>query len=315
MDSMKIPYFDAHCDTIGNCKWHKLEMRRNPGYLDLERMAAYRKAAQFFAIYHPLHKAPADGMFAVARRQQEFFAGEMAKVPDLAVHCRTAREVAEANAGGKIAAVLTCEGSELLNCDPANLDWAQSVGVRAINLTWNHANFLCGSHKSEPERGLNSLGKEFVRQAQSRGILIDVSHCSDPAFWDLAAITEKPILASHSNSRAVCGHTRNLTDDMFRAIMETGGAAGINFYAAFVTGGKTATLEDAAAHVDHFMELGGAKNVCLGGDWDGCREVAGDMRGIEDLPAFWEVLARRGYPEDVLEDLFYNNLLRVLSEV
>lgn len=308
-----IPYFDAHCDTISRCEKDGRSLRENSGQLDLLRLRGYRRAAQFFAIYHNLAYAPADGMFAECRRQRETFSRELEKNADIAAPCRTADDVRRANEDGKIAALLSCEGAELLNCDPEKLDWAEEAGICAINLTWNHANFLAGSNISEPERGLNNLGRVFVRAAQERGILIDVSHCSDASFWDLMKITQRPVVATHSNSRAICAHSRNLTDDMFRAIVETGGFVGINLYAPFVAESEQASLDDAARHVEHFLELGGARNIGLGMDLDGCDALAGGMRGAQDLPLFWETLRRRGFDEPLLEDVFYNNLLRVLN--
>ncbi len=308
-----IPYFDAHCDTISCCTEDGRALRENGGHLDLLRLKAFRRAAQFFAIYHDLAEAPPDGMFAVCQRQRETFVRELAKNEDIAVQCRTKTEVERANAEGRVAAILSCEGAELLNCDPEKLDWAQSVGVKAINLTWNHANFLCGTHMSETKRGLNDLGRAFVREAQRRGILVDVSHCSDAAFWDLMDVTEAPVIATHSDARAVCDNTRNLTDDMFRAVVETGGFVGFNFCTWFVSGGDEASLDDAARHFEHFLELGGAKHIGLGADWDGCDSLAGGLRGVQDLPRLWEELRRRGFDEALLEDVFYNNLLRVLG--
>ena len=306
---MPIPYFDAHCDTVSACRRDGRSLRRNDGQLDLERLSAFSRSAQLFAMFYPLSRAPEDGMFAEAKRQQAVFAREIAANADLAAACRTGAEIRKANAEGKIAAVLSCEGSELLNCDPANLEWADSVGVKAINLTWNHANFLCGSNVSETQRGLSDLGRAFVREAQRRGILLDVSHCSDAAFWDLIGMTEKPVIASHSNARAVCAHSRNLTDDMFRALCETGGVAGVNLYTLFLAD-ENASLDDAVRHIEHFLSLGGEKHVGLGGDWDGCTPV---IPGIQALPRLWDALAARGYGEDLLEDLFYNNFLRAFS--
>lgn len=309
----RIPYFDGHCDTVSRCEKLDRPLRENDGHLDLTRLRAYAKAAQVFALYHDLADAPADGMFAECRRQQALFVRELEKNGDIAVQCRTAEDVRRANAAGKIAALLSCEGAELLDCDPDRLDWARDAGVKAINLTWNHANLIAGSHAGEPERGLNALGRAFVRRAQNCGILIDVSHCSDAAFWDLMAVTEKPVLATHSNARALCGHTRNLTDEMFRAVADTGGVVGVNFWAGFVVSSGVPSMDDVIRHIDHFMELGGEKHVGLGGDLDGCERLSGGMKGVQDLPMLWEALRRRGYGDTLLEDIFYNNFLRVLE--
>lgn len=309
-----IPYFDAHCDTIScGCEARGVALRENDGHLDLLRLKAYAKAAQFFAMYRDLAHAPADGMFAACKRQEAIFTRELEQNADIAARCRTGDDVRRANAAGKVAALLSCEGAELLDCDPDNLDWARDAGVRAVNLTWNHANFLAGSHCSEAERGLNDLGRAFVREAQRRDILIDVSHCSDPAFWDLMKITEKPVLATHSDARAICAHTRNLTDDMFRAVAETGGVVGLNFYVYFLSQDGEAGMDDVLRHFDHFLALGGEKHLALGADLDGCEKLAGGLRGVQDMPLLWEALRAHGYDEALLEDIFYNNLLRVIS--
>lgn len=308
---MGTPYFDAHCDTVSCCRRDGRSLRENVGRLDLTRLGRFERAAQLFAMF--CDGGGRDDLFAEAREQQAFFARELAENTGLAVQCRGRAEIEAANAAGKIAAVLSCEGAELLDCDPEKLDWANNVGVKAINLTWNHANRLCGSHRDAPERGLSDVGKAFVRRAQELDILLDVSHCSDAAFWDLIDMTEKPVVASHSNARAVCGHTRNLTDDMFRALCAAGGVAGLNFYGPFVSEAETPTMDDVVRHVEHWLSLGGEKHVGLGADWDGCDALAGGLTGVQDVPLLWDALARRGYDDALLQDLFYNNWLRVME--
>lgn len=308
-----IPYFDAHCDTLSRCEKRGQGLRENDGQLDLKRLGGFRRAAQCFAIFHDAAERPADGLFAVCRRQRALFSQEMEANADLAAPCRTGEEIRSANSRGRIAAVLSCEGAELLDCDPARLGWAREAGIRIINLTWNHANALAGSHMRQPERGLSGLGRDFVREAQRQGILLDVSHCSDAAFWDLAAMSERAVVATHSCARSVCAHTRNLTDDMFRAIVETGGFVGVNFYAPFVSAEDSASMDGILRHFDRFLALGGGKHIGLGADLDGCDRLAGGLRGVEDMPRLWDALRAHGYDEALLEDIFYNNLLRVLD--
>lgn len=307
-----IPYFDAHCDTISACTLEGRPLRKNGGHLDLERLLAYSKAAQVFAMYADADAFPAGTLPQQCQKMHDVLQAEVAKNGDILTFCPQGKGIAEANAQGKIAALLSIEGGELLNCDPANLELAASWGVRSINTTWNHRNALAGSHKEQPERGLSDVGREFIKESQRLGIFADVSHLSDAAFWDIIEMTEQPVIATHSNSRAVCDHTRNLTDDMFRAICQTGGVAGINFWLTFV--GGVHSMEDVIRHVDHFMELGGAKHLALGGDLDGCAALAGGMKGLEDLPMFWNALKAHGYDDVTLEDIFYNNLLRVMGQ-
>ncbi len=305
-----IPYFDCHCDTVSACTYKGRSLRANEGHLDLVRLGRFRKAAQVFALFASAGRFPAGTLWDQCQREHDVFVSELAKNADLAVPCRTGAEIAGANAAGKTAALLSVEGGELLDCDPARLETAAAWGVKLVNVTWNFANALSGSNVAETDRGLTDQGREFVREAARLGIRADVSHLSDPGFWDLAEMGLGPIVASHSNARTLCGHPRNLTDDMFRAIRDSGGAAGFNLCDEFV--GGACALDDAVRHIEHFMEMDGEKAVALGGDWDGC-DLACGWTGVQDVTALWDALAARGYGRDTLEDIFYNNWLRVLG--
>lgn len=311
MNQKRIPYFDAHCDTISACTFQGRALRKNGGHLDLERLLGFSKAAQVFAMYADADVFPAGSLPLQCQRMHDVLQEEVDRNSDILTFCPQGRGVKAANDAGKIAALLSIEGGELLNCDPANLELAKSWGVRSINTTWNHANALSGCHKENPEQGLTDIGREWIKESQRLGIFADVSHLSDPGFWDIIEMTTQPVIATHSNSRTVCDHTRNLTDDMFRAICQTGGVVGVNFWLTFV--GGTHSMDDVLRHVDHFMELGGAKHLALGGDLDGCAALAGGMKGLEDLHMFWETLSAHGYDDATLEDIFYNNLLRVME--
>ena len=143
-------------------------------------------------------------------------------------------------AEGKTAAFLAIEGAEAIGCDPGRLDEAYEQGVRMVSLVWNVENPLTGSCVTGS--GLTQKGKEFFRRAQRLGMLVDVSHLSERGFWDMAELAEKPIVASHSDSFAVCPHPRNLTDAQFQAICDLGGTAGLNLYGPFLTDGPRVTL-------------------------------------------------------------------------
>ena len=190
-----------------------------------------------------------------------------------------------------------------------NLYTAADWGVRFINPVWNNANALSGSCADDPDRGLSPKGRDFIREMGRLGVYADVSHLSDPGFWELFRMTERPIVASHSNARALCPHRRNLTDDMFRAIRDTGGVVGINLYRDFVGG---ASMDALVAHIEHFLTLDGEKTLCIGGDLDGCEALAAGLRGVEDVPLLYRALEKRGYGQLLLEDIFWNNLRRLL---
>ena len=202
------------------------------------------------------------------------------------------------------------EGGELLRCGISELEEAAAEGVAAVNLTWNFENLLSGSNAEGRDRGLTERGAAFVRRAQELDVLVDVSHLSDPGFWDVMAVAEKPVIASHSNSRALCGHSRNLTDPMFRALAEHGGVAGLNLYSEFV-GGRN-DVEAACAHILHFLDLGGEKNVGIGADFDGCDRLPEGITGLESMDRLYEALLKNRVPQSTADDIFYHNFMRVL---
>ena len=322
-----ISYFDAHCDTIHRCAIRPADteghpedfrawfaavesLRQNGGHVDLLRGRQFRRYAQFFALYHDPFYPPEDGLWAQCLRMYHCFCEEIASNADLVRHCRTAADVNAAASDGKMAALLSLEGADLMDCDPERIDTVATWGVRLLNPVWNHPNVLCGTNKHESDRGLSQQGRDFIRLLEDHAIYADVSHISDPGFWDLIRIARRPVVASHSNSRAICPHPRNLTDDMFRAIRDSGGVVGINLYRAFV--GETGSMEELVAHVEHFLALDGEKTLCMGGDLDGCETLAAGMSGVQDVPRLYEALAARGYSEDLLEDIFWNNLMRIL---
>ena len=326
-----IPYFDAHCDTIYRCLMTGGEvtldfgedaeeqkrffakcgcLRENEGHIDLMRGSRFARCGQFFALFFDAADAPEDGMWAQCRRLHDCIVQEMETNADLICHCRTGAQIDRAVKNGKMAALLSIEGADLIECDVHKIKTVDDWGVRFLNPVWNRANALSGTNSQERERGLSDKGRDFIRQMERCGIYADVSHLSDRGFWDLCRMTARPIVASHSNSRALCDHPRNLTDDQFRAIRDTGGVVGMNFYSHFI--GKQPSVDDLVRHIEHFLAMDGEKTVCMGGDLDGCEELPQGMAGMEDVPKIWQALEARGYPRPLLEDLFWNNLRKLL---
>ena len=278
------PYFDAHCDTLWRCGRERWALERNPGHLDLERLAAYGPMGQVFARYEDSVACP-DG-FAAIRAQWEQLQKARETHPDLLSRC-----------------CLSVEGAELLDCDIEKLDLVKSWGVRWINLTWNHENALAGPH---------TRGRDFVRAMGERGLFVDVSHLSDRGFWDVLDTVRGPVLASHSNSRTLCPHSRNLTDEMAREIFARRGFVGVNFCVHFL--GENPAIETVIAHIEHFLDLGGVDCLGLGSDFDGT-DLPPDLAGVQAMPRLWEALERRGYPRSLIEKLAYANLARFLGDM
>ncbi len=240
---------------------------------------------------------------------------EFKKNSDLLLLCKSASDIKKASDSSKVAALIAIEGAELIGCNIAELELAYDRGVRLINLCWNYDNALCGAANSPTKSGLTRLGAEYVQKMQELGIAVDLSHASEKTFWDVVEITRRPIIAGHSNSRAVCDNPRNLTDSQFKMIVKLGGVAGLNLYPDFLKAGGEAGLDDIIRHAEHFLELGGEKAICLGGDLDGIETTPKGITGIESYGDIYEAMLKRNYPEILVRDIFYNNLYNVLEAV
>ena len=301
---MSIPRFDAHCDTL----MLDGSLRKGYGHIDLERLARFAPSVQFFAIFNPPGQDTPENYASV---RDKFYA-MLADNSDLVTFCRSAEDIRKAEAAGKVAAMLSVEGSAMLDCSIEGLRSAYADGVRLVNLTWNASNKLAGSC-AEAEKGLSEEGKAFVRECNRLGVGVDLSHASDATFWDTMDCCEKPPLCSHSNARAVWDHRRNMSDEMIRAMIAKKGVIGLNFCPEFL--GEGPGLTEVLAQVEHFLELGGEDCLCLGGDLDGIRALPCGWHGVEDMEAFYGSLLRRNYSEALLEKIFYGNLMSYVERV
>ena len=159
---------------------------------------------------------------------------------------------------------------------------------------------------------MTAQGREFVKTAQKMGMIVDLSHISDDGFWDVIDITDLPVIASHSNSRTICNHSRNLTDEMFRAICGTGGVAGINLYSEFL--GSNADLDAVCDHIFHFLDLDpDGLHISLGGDLDGCDRLPEGFSGVQDYNCLSDRLLERGLDAETVMNIFWNNALGVMK--
>ena len=162
-----------------------------------------------------------------------------------------------------------------------------------LTLTWNGGKRAGPGGDGSGRRGAYPFGRQVVPALEQAGILVDVSHASPELFWDVMALAKKPVVASHSNAKAVCGHPRNLTDEQFTAIRDAGGLVGLNFYKGFLNDRpEQAAMEDVLRHAEHFLSLGGEDTLAMGSDFDGAALPA-DMPGLEAVPQLYELFLRR----------------------
>ena len=313
---MNIPVFDLHCDTalelLGHDERPERSLRKNDCHIDLERAGKLAGYCQCFACFTTpfMQDWMKVSPVTVFEKEIAILHKALEENKNVLSQAFTARDVEENLQKGIMSAIFTIEGPAGFDFDPGKLEELYKMGFRITSLGWNEMNPLAGSNVTGG--GLTDQGREYVKEAQWLGMIVDVSHISDKAFWDIMDVTQAPIVATHSNSRAVCNHSRNLTDDMFRAICQTGGVAGFNQYDAFV--GDKPTLDTACDHFIHFMELDPeGKHIALGGDLDGCEALSEGFSGVESYPDLADRLLIRGFSEENLNDIFWNNALGVMK--
>ena len=313
---MNIPVFDLHCDTalelLGWDDRPERSLRSNNCHIDLQRAGKLAGYCQCFACFTTpaMEEWMKVSPVSVFEKEIAILQKGLWENRDMLAQAYTAQDVEENLQKGIMSAIFTIEGPAGFGFDPALLENLYQIGFRITSLGWNEKNPLAGSNVTGG--GLTDLGREYVKEAQRLGMIVDVSHISDEAFWDIMDITQAPVVATHSNSRAVCGHSRNLTDEMFMEICKTGGVAGFNQYDAFV--GENADLNKACDHFLHFMELDPeGKHIALGGDLDGCESLPKGFSGLESYPDLADMLLVRGLSEDNLYDIYWNNALGVMK--
>lgn len=314
---MSFPVFDLHCDTISRLAGRELngehDIRSNNFHIDLERASRLGGYAQCFAFWSTTDMKLPHGLKVhdLFWRQVSFLQDYIDKNSDLIRQARTGDEVRKNLEAGLMSAIFTLEGPAGIGFDVGKLEKLHSLGFRISTLGWNEQNCLTGSHKTGG--GLTKQGRAYVKECQRLGILVDVSHISDEAFWQIMDITEKPVIASHSNSRSVCGVSRNLTDEMFLAICRTGGVAGFNMCPDFVS--EHPDLDVCCDHILHLLELDpDGTHVALGGDLDGISGTPEGFEGVQDYPKLADRLLERGVGEETVRNIFWNNALGVMDQ-
>ena len=220
----------------------------------------------------------------------------------------------------KITAMMHLEGAKSLE---NNLDKVKEIydyGIRTASLTWNEENELASGASVDNSIGLKNKGKDFIKECEDVGIIIDVSHANDKSFYDIYNVSKKPIIATHSNARELCNVKRNLTNEQIKLIKETGGIIGINGYIGFIHDDKDKRdLSHLVNHIDHIVDLIGIDSVCFGFDY--CDYLSLDdgecTRNLENASKSQNIIKElkdKGYKNEHIEKIAYKNFLRFIKK-
>ena len=312
---------DMHCDTFWlMMRKQGVSLQKNDLCIDIEKMKAAGSMAQFFASF--IHMSQFEGVDAVEEAYQHALAmiahgkEALSKCSDSIAIAHNYDELIANRDSGKMSAILTVEEGGILNGKMEYLEKLYSEGIRLITLTWNHENCIGFPNSRDVklmQLGLKPFGFEVMERMNELGMLIDVSHLSDGGFWDVINHTRKPVVASHSNARALCCHPRNLTDEMIKALAEKGGVTGVNFYPYFLQENGKATVADIANHIWHIYQVGGEDVIAIGTDFDGFDEGELDISDMGEMNLVYNAIQKRGFTERQVDKIFSGNIVRVLQ--
>lgn len=268
----------------------------------------------------------------------ESVTNEILENPDLFYLIKNSKDFEQIQKDNKIGYILALEGSGSIGSDFSLLHNYYNLGVRSIALTHNKRNLLADGCAEKPAKGLSKLGIDFVEELNNLNVLIDLSHISQPSFWDVLDRIKKPPIATHSNAKSLCNHARNLNDGQIKAIADRKGVIGINFFSTFIDENKNnATINRLIDHIDYIIELVGINHVGLGPDFlnyyiedlktldEQLSDPFGDLSDsesnfevIEDLtefPKLFEAIQKRGYSDQEVKKIKGENFIRVFREV
>lgn len=303
---------DSHCDSIGQvdgCRY---------GIVNPYNFSRKHLQLQFVAMFTGWEKDTVEDAWQRACRYVGQFYMSMASESDKIMRVTSYADVERAFSEGKHAAMLTLESATGLKGSPTLLEKFYNVGVRVVGLTWL-SNCLAKSNRvfddGEADTGISDIGRAFVRKGNELGIIWDVSHASDKTFWDLAELSKKPLVATHSNFRALCPHSRNLTDEMAKHIIDAGGMIGLNLYPPFIHKDKEKqTVDTLLLHLEHCLNLGGEDRVGLGCDIDGIDRLPTPLNFVSSIHDQLIDAMQKHYSERLVEKVSGGNYLSYLKK-
>ena len=314
-------FVDLHCDSILEIYTKKKDLADLAGHINLEKLCRGGVLMQCFAAFIATHDCAERngihvGAYELFCAMADIFDRQMEIYPDVLAPARSYANVVKNRAEGKISALLTVEDAVPLEGMIERVDEMYARGVRMAALLWNYENslgFPNSPDAREHAKPLKPFGREAVERMNELGIIVDVSHLSEGGFWDVADISRKPFIASHSCARALCDHSRNLTDAQLRAVAEHGGIVGVNFNSGFLNGRDDYTPNaDIVRHMDYIRRKAGIESVALGSDFDGI-DCALELRDCAGLPSLAEAM-ESVFTDDEIDLISSKNALRVLRD-
>lgn len=304
---------DGHCDTLldvtnGN---RKINVLSESGHIDLVRLQQGGVRVQFFAAFIESVYKPFGSLTRTLQLIDSFYSA-VESCGGLLEMGQNTRQIRRSLKRDRIVALLGIEGGEALNGDLGVLRNLHRLGVRFLGLTWNQRNQIAdGVGENITGGGLTGFGREVVAEMNNLGMIIDLSHISEPGFWDVIELSKHPVMVSHANCYHLRSHPRNLKDDQIQALAQNGGVLGLSFVPDFMGN----NIDDFIDHVDHVAGLVGTEVIALGSDFDGVDETPVGLEDCRCYPRITAKLRERGYTDQEIRGIMGENMMRLMTKV
>lgn len=297
-----MQFFDLHCDTLYKVISEDSDINNNSYEVSVGKTIELDTWCQCFAVWIPDSVSADKGM-------RLFLQAAHALERDVNKYGLTSFD-SDLSCNKKY--IFTLENAAFLANNIRNVDLLLKHNVKMVTLTWNAENCIGGGADAQ-KVGLKSFGKECIRVLESKGIVVDLSHASDKTFYDVVEVSTKPIAVSHSNSRVICPHNRNITNDQFVEIIKRNGIVGLNFHKDFLSlQTHVASINDILKHTEHFLSLGGENSIAIGSDFDGADPVL-ELSDISKIANLYESYLKIGYNEQLVQKIMFNNAYNFFS--
>lgn len=301
-------FFDLHCDTLYKCLENNKDFYRNGFDVSLENTSKYNAYVGCFAVWIPdeFRGEKALDLFTRAADKLDFQKKLFTQRFEVLQNREDLNALDSLSKNNNVCVILTVEGGAAIAGKLENLDYIRNRGVRIMTLTWNGRCEIGDGVGVQNSSGLSDFGKKVIPRMEELGIIVDVSHASEKLFYDVCENSKKPFIATHSNSKKICNHRRNLSDEQFEIIKNKKGLVGINFCKDFLSGNHAAGMDDVRAHIEHFLELGGESVISFGSDFDGC-DISEEISGVDCVEALYEYFLRKNYNQKLINAIFFDN--------
>jgi membrane dipeptidase len=310
---------DCHCDTLTELYKKNADLYSNEQHFDIKRQLALGGGLQFCAIYVPTPEYRYYGGLRYTLKLLDKYLQESRKVRAAGIdllQIRTKADAADAP-NHQVATLLAIEEGGAIDGSLEALRCLYELGLRAMTLVWSNRNDIAdGVNEECSGGGLTVFGRQVVAEMNRLGMLVDVSHMAPAGFWDVLEVSSKPIIATHSNAKALCPHPRNLTDEQIKALNENDGLIGITFAGQFLEEDyNEACIESVYRHIDHMLNImGNDEHLGFGSDFDGISHPPYNIQGVQDYAPLVEYLATK-YSDDTIAKLTHRNVLSLLQKV